>query len=497
MLLDDILLNLKKKSDDRAYTIRNSNYTYAEFYRFVCHIYHYLQQENENKKTVVVYGHKDVYMKAGFLACAFAGMPYVPIDNAMPVERVWRILEQVNPGLIIGDLKDSPCKIISRKQMDKWMSDTDYREINTIDMAPEDVYYILFTSGSSGIPKGVKVTYKNLDSCIRWLKEAVNLDKGVVLNQASFSFDLSVADLYLSLVTGSEHFILEDNHGFDFQDIYSQLQASHATAAVMTPSFADLLLLDKSFDRQLLPDLATVLFCGEKLCSSTVSKMYDRFGAVKIINSYGPTECTFAVTCLDIPQDITASDIIPVGKAKNDVEIFIVDEENTILSDGEIGEILITGDSVSDGYLGDADNSPFITFHGKRGYLTGDMGYLDKGMLYCTGRKDKQIKYKGYRIELADIENNLLLLGYIEKAVVVARTDRENRVSNIIAFIKLKHNTVRTELEIRKDIGMRLPAYMCPRIKIVNMFPINQNGKCDEKKLLEEYKIGGQNYPNH
>ncbi len=203
MILDDILKALKEGKSNKAYTINDKSYSYKELYKFVCNIYHFLIKENKDKKPVVVYGHKEIYMKATFIACSFAGMTYVPIDDSMPKERVEKIIKQVNPLLIIG-------KNISKQKINEIMNEDSYKEVNDIYLKPDDIYYIIFTSGSTGVPKGVKITYKNLNSCINWLKDITRIKKGVILNQANFSFDLSVADLYLSLISGSEHFIINE-----------------------------------------------------------------------------------------------------------------------------------------------------------------------------------------------------------------------------------------------------------------------------------------------
>ena len=480
MILDDILKILKEKSEDKAYTINNESYSYKQLYKFVCNIYHFLLKENKEKRPIIVYGHKEMYMKATFIACSLAGMTYIPIDKNMPNQRVEQIIKQVNPSLSIG-------KDISKEEIYKIMNKEDYSEINNIYLKPNDIYYIIFTSGSTGIPKGVKVTYKNLDSCIKWLKNIIKIDKEVIINQANFSFDLSVADLYLSLVSQSEHFIINNDTMLDFNKIFEQLKKSNANIIVATPSFIDLLLLDKSFNKELMPKLHTILFCGEKLLKSTISKLYSRFNNIKIINSYGPTECTFAVTSYDINNYIDNDEDIPVGIPKKDVKIYIIDENKNLIEDEKIGEILITGESVADGYLGNIKNNSFIQYNGAKGYLTGDLGYIKNGILYYKERKDKQIKFKGYRIELTDIEKNIQKLNYIDKVIVLANKNKDNKVINIVAFVILKENISKSELEIKYDLKKEIPEYMCPKIKIVSSFPLNKNGKCDEKKLLEEF----------
>ena len=200
MILVEIL-NVLKKSTDKAYTINYESYTYNELCKFVCNIYQFLLKENKEKKPIVIYGHKEIYMKSAFLACSFAGITYVPVDDGLPNERVEKILEQVKPKLIIGDFCSEKYENISKKQIYQIMDDESDLEINKVYMNPNDIYYIIFTSGSTGVPKGVKVSYKNLDSCIMWLKNIANIQNRVVLNQANFSFDLSVADMYLSLIS--------------------------------------------------------------------------------------------------------------------------------------------------------------------------------------------------------------------------------------------------------------------------------------------------------
>ena len=483
MILDEILENLKSKGKYRAYTVNNQSYFYEDFYKFVCNIYHFILLNNKEKKPIIVYGHKEVYMKATFLACSFAGISYVPIDESIPKERVNLIINQVNPYCIIGDFESEFCKNIEKQQIYELMENENFEEISKIYLKSNDVYYMIFTSGSTGVPKGVKVTYKNLDSCIRWLKEILKVDNDIILNQANFSFDLSVADLYLSVASGSEHFILENSTKFDFLSIYEQLKQSNATIAVMTPSFADLLLLDKKFGDEILPHLKTIMFCGETLLKTTVQKLYSKFKKLKIINSYGPTECTFAVTSIEITDEILKQENIPIGKPKKDVEIIVLDENRKQLSDNKIGEILIVGESVADGYIGEIQENSFIDYNGKKAYLTGDLGYWSNGNLYYKCRKDNQIKYKGYRIELADIENNLYDLKYFEKVKVFEKKTSDNKITKLIAFVKLKTNINKTEVEIKKELALKIPEYMRPTIKILEEFPINNNGKTDIEKL--------------
>ena len=477
-MLNKILENLKQYPSYMCYQIKDKTYTNQDLYKYVSNIYTFLIKEKNCKKQekVLVYGHKEIYMIASFLACAFAGLTYVPVDITIPDGRKKKIIEQVNPKIIID------------KEIENIMDREKYKEISKIDMKDEDIFYIIFTSGSTGEPKGVQITYSNLKSCTKWLEDICNIENAVILNQANFSFDLSVADIYLSLLTKSKHYIIERNTQKDFKILFQELQKSNATFAVFTPSFADLLLVDKNFNRSLMPNLQKILFCGEKLTKNTVNKLYNRFENIQIINSYGPTECTFAVTSTEVKQN----EEISIGKPKQDVCIYVVDEDLNELNENEIGEFLISGKSVGKGYLNPSLNkNRFINFKNEKTYCTGDLGYKKDGKFYCIGRKDKQIKYNGYRIELSEIEKAFYNIEYVEKVLVTTTKNDEGKVNKIIAFVK--GNCEISKQELKKEISQTLPEYMIPRIKIIKTMPINENGKIDEKSLLEELNEGKNN----
>lgn len=517
MFLEETLRILQKKSRRKAYSNYKKSYSYSELYQYVCNLYYFILKNTNTKTPIVIYGHKEIYMKAAFLACSFAGISYVPIDSSLPLERVSQIVSQIKPEIIFGDIgliddmfesdTVNVCKdkslaknfikkettIISSNELFKIMNATNYEDISQILLQPEDIYYIIFTSGTTGVPKGVKVTYRNLDSCMKWLISELGNKNEIILSQANFSFDLSIADLYFSILTESEQFVLERDIQLDFEKLFSTLKIAQPSLAVMTPSFAELLLLDKSFCNENFPNLKRILFCGEKLLPVTVEKIFQRFNnAIEITNFYGPTECTFAVTSVKITQDMLSKEDLPIGIPKEDTQILIVNEEKETLEDEQIGEILIVGESVAQGYW-KQESFKFFKFNNQKAYLTGDLGFLKNGMLYYKDRKDSQVKYKGYRIELDDIEKNLLRLSYVENAIVIPWKNKEGQILKLIAFLTLKSSEIRKSLEIKSDLSKSLPKYMIPNIRIVEKIPLTLNGKCDKQKLLNEYIKGEDN----
>ena len=468
-MLHRIIHNLRTFPQDVCYEWNGTAYRNSELYRLICRITRYLRKHNPSKQPVAVCGQKEFFMLASFLACACAGMAYVPIDASIPEERKKRILAQIRPVVTID------------KTIELLAEDGEPLDLPDICMADEDVVYIIFTSGSTGEPKGVQITCRNLKSCMRWLESLCRIEHGVILNQASYSFDLSVADLYLPLLTRSSHFILEQGIQKDYARLFRALQASRAEMAVFTPSFLDLLLVDSSFNAELMPQFKTVLLCGEKLTPKTVELLFRRFPGIRLINCYGPTECTFAVTSAEItdPTDIS------IGTPKDDTDVYVVNDRMEALGEGKIGELLIVGESVGKGYLNLTGDSRFFQYQGRNAFLTGDYGYRKNQKLYCIGRKDTQIKLNGYRIELAEIENTLHRFEEIERAAVAAKK-RDGKVTRIYAFVKMKPDSGLSASDIRAWLKTELPAYMIPRIQLVEQFPLTENGKVDTKALLED-----------
>lgn len=318
MLLDRVLYNLENKQDNLAMRNGNRQYTYGELYVKVKQAYKYLIDNNISNK-ILLYGHKEIEMIAFFIASAMLGISYIPVDDSIPKYRLEQIINDSKPQKIISISNETINNIFN--------SQTDDIDLN-ISIKPDSIYYIIYTSGSTGTPKGVKVKYSNLDSFVKWFSENISKEENIILNQASFSFDLSVADIYLALYTASELVIIPSNIQKSYKDMFSYLNNINCSIAVFTPSFAEMLLIDKSFNSELMKELNVLYFCGETLQRETALKLKERFPNTRIINSYGPTECTVAVTMIDIKkEDLIEEHALPVGIVKNGTKIYIVDSE--------------------------------------------------------------------------------------------------------------------------------------------------------------------------
>lgn len=435
----------------------------------------------DDASPIVVIGHKEPEMLIGFLGAVKSGHPYIPLDISIPRQRIDRIVSSAKAALVLTPervMEIASTGIEGPKKFVEW----------------EDPYYIIFTSGSTGEPKGVVITLECLTSFVDWmLREQRLTDMGeVFLNQAPFSFDLSVMDLYLCLATGGTLFSITSDQIANPKQLYQAFSNSGISVWVSTPSFAQMSLAEKTFDQGMLPELKRFLFCGETLAPEVASQLLDRFPKAEVWNTYGPTEATCATSSLRVSREVLRDYTpLPVGYPKPDSRIVIMDESNTVATPGERGEIVIAGPNVSTGYLGrpELNARAFFQLEGQRAYRTGDIGRLKEGLLFFDGRKDSQIKLHGYRVELGDIEANLRGLPGVLDAVVIPTT-KLGRVDSLAAFLILGDRSsasdFQTGLEIRAKLGERLPSYMIPRkFHFLETFPMTANGKADRRKLEE------------
>jgi len=373
---------------------------------------------------------------------------------------------------------------------------------------PESAAYILFTSGTTGDPKGVPVPHRALEHFTDWLLSTHRFRRGAetFLNQAPLSFDLSVLDLYGALLTGGTSFTLRRDETADPRSLFRRLDGAPVSVWVSTPSFARLCLAEPRFAQPMLPALQRFLFCGETLPQAVASEILARFPRAELWNLYGPTETTVAVTAVRITAALVASGRpLPVGRAAPGMDVWIADPDDPArrLPVGASGEIVIAGPQVASGYLrpaaastSDDEQRPFFALpDGRRAYRTGDLGSFDPadGLLYCAGRLDRQIKLHGYRIELDEIEAHLRRTPGVADAAVVT-IDRDGRPDHLVAIVVgasggstvIPASGRGLTVHVRASLAERLPDYALPRIvRRVPALPLTANGKLDRVALRE------------
>lgn len=457
-----------------------------------------------DKSPVVVFGGQEYEMLATFVALTKSGHAYIPIDSHSALERVAAIVEVAEPSLIIA-INDFPLADVTAPIFSAEQVQTAFREGAPYELSHpvqgDDNYYIIFTSGTTGKPKGVQISHNNLLSFTNWMitdKEFATPERPQMLAQPPYSFDLSVMYWAPTLALGGTLFALPSAVTQDFKQLFDTILSLPIAIWTSTPSFADMALLSDDFNSQKLPQLTHFYFDGEELTVKTAQKLRDRFPQARIINAYGPTEATVALSAVAVTDEMLQNcKRLPIGYTKADSPTFVIDEEGQKVPNGQQGEIIVCGPAVSKGYLNNPEKTAeaFFEFEGLPAYHTGDVGSMtDEGLLLYGGRMDFQIKFNGFRIELEDVSQNLNKSKYIESAVAVPRYNKDHKVQNLLAYVILKDGVAEQferEIDITKaikeDLQDIMMSYMMPsKFLYRETLPLTPNGKIDIKGLISE-----------
>ena len=457
-----------------------------------------------DKSPVVVFGGQEYEMLATFVALTKSGHAYIPIDSHSALERVAAIVEVAEPSLIIA-INDFPLADVTAPIFSAEQVQTAFREGTSYELSHpvqgDDNYYIIFTSGTTGKPKGVQISHNNLLSFTNWMitdKEFATPERPQMLAQPPYSFDLSVMYWAPTLALGGTLFALPSAVTQDFKQLFETILSLPIAIWTSTPSFADMALLSDDFNSQKLPQLTHFYFDGEELTVKTAQKLRDRFPQARIINAYGPTEATVALSAVAVTDEMLQNcKRLPIGYTKADSPTFVIDEEGQKVPNGQQGEIIVCGPAVSKGYLNNPEKTAeaFFEFEGLPAYHTGDVGSMtDEGLLLYGGRMDFQIKFNGFRIELEDVSQNLNKSKYVESAVAVPRYNKDHKVQNLLAYVILKDGVAEQferEIDITKaikeDLQDIMMSYMMPsKFLYRETLPLTPNGKIDIKGLISE-----------
>ncbi len=488
--------------DKTVFSCGNENLTYKQLYDMSESLAYFLNDLSlDNSTPIVVYGHMEPLMLVCFLACVKSGHPYIPVDTSIPDERIAKIIQDAGAKMMISpiDMPQVGMEHLSHrlngdslryalvKNQGKTVSSDSY-------VLNDENFYIIYTSGSTGNPKGVQISYNNLMSFTHWMTNDFGLvNHQVFLNQAPFSFDLSVMDLYPSLFLGGTLWMLPKEYVAAPKELFLSLKKSSANVWTSTPSFVDFCLSDEQFSASMLPELTTFLFCGEALSNATALKLRERFPKATIFNTYGPTECTVASTSIKVDDSLIEKyESLPIGTSKKDGQVYILAESLDEQPDGEKGQIIITGPHVSKGYLNQPEltDKSFFFFNGQPAYKTGDLGYKKDGLFFYAGRMDFQVKVNGYRMELEEIEAQLSKLQLVQTAIIVPNY-KDGKCEYLTAVIVPVPHEFEKEFQLtaqlKKELRELLPQYMIPRKFVYRpSLLMTNNGKVDRKKISNQ-----------
>ena len=463
-VIEKLKKEVEKNPNNIAYIINGEKITYKELWDKALYYSNYLKREGIS--PVIIYGNKEISVLISMLSCIFAKRAYINIDYNIPLERLGNIINITKSSLILSDsqINIDNVSCLSLNELTKF-------EKNEIKDNNNDIVYIIFTSGTTGIPKSIYINETNLNNFVDWvsnLEELSSYKNIIVLNTASFSFDLSVADIFYSLCNG--HTLIALNSGIDdnYERVFNIIK--DINMIVLTPTFIKYLILNKDFNNSNYPMLKCIYSCGEQLEVKVARKLLELFPDLNLINAYGPTEATSAISAIRIENDMLCNDLLPVGNINNLASnVFIIDNE-----------IVIKGKSVFNGML--SNNVKGFFLEGNINcYKTGDIGFIKNDLLYVKGRIDNQIKYKGYRIEIEEIELTINNIKGVKDVVVIPKYN--NYIIKTIKAYIIPDNDISIDY-IKRELKNKLPLYMVPKsIIFVDSFPINKNGKIDRKAL--------------
>ncbi len=476
-----------------------------------------------------LFGHRSLTAFSGILGILLRGHGYVPLNPDFPPSRTRTMLERSQCRAVIVDGNaarqleavlegvERPLVLLlpdlEEAYAEEWAARfPQHRILTGKDMAvgdlvsaaefqpippdPDAVAYLLFTSGSTGIPKGVMVAHRNVNHFLDFVVERYGLVAEDRLSQMfDLTFDLSVFDLFAAWECGA--CVCCPNRG-DVLLPARYIQEEGITVWFSVPSAAITLKKMRRLQPEHYPGLRVSLFCGEPL-PAAVAEAWAAAAPNSIVeNIYGPTELTLACTyyrweSVTSPEECEAG-VVPIGYPFPKMDVLVVDEELRQVAIGEPGELLMAGPQRSLGYWNDAEKTAtaFLVPPGQREvyYRTGDRvrNPLPGEPLIFLGRVDHQIKIQGYRVELGDIEAALRDAAGVDEAVVLGWPRTPTGVGGLVAFLPCIDSDV---IALKKEVSRYLPAYMVPgQIRFLNAFPLNPNGKIDRKVLLRTLEEG-------
>ena len=487
-LIHNIQKAIESNLNKNSFFIGNTYYNYGDLAQTVSNIRASIHRTlNINESNIGLVTNDDIETYASIIALWLEGKAYVPLNTEFPESRNQTVIEQANIKTILDSSSNtafSYCKTIDTKKLPLVKIN-----LSPIKVTGDAIAYILFTSGTTGTPKGVPITFDNLTNFIRAFNELgpdINSEDRC-LQMFELTFDMSVVSYLSPLLRGACVYTIPKNK-IKYSYIFELMEDYKLTIAIMVPSIIN--YLRPYFDEIHCPDIRFNLFAGEALYLDVLDEWSRCLPNASIVNAYGPTETTIICTSYNFnrtKKNKTHNGIMSIGRdMENTLSIVLDDNDNECVID-ETGELCISGKQVTPGYWENPEKNKSSFFYkdykGKktRFYRTGDACFKDEsGDFLYVGRVDFQAKIQGFRVELAEIEYHSK--AYLNKlnAVAIAITNNLNNTEIGLVIESSKMQTT-TLLEYLKT---KLPHYMIPtQIKFIQKYPLNSNEKIDRNKL--------------
>ena len=474
--------------DHTAVVFKDRKYTYKELDELSNRLGKYIASQGIGREDVVsILIPRCEYMAIAPMGVIKAGAAYQPLDPTYPKDRLMYMLEDSAAKLLIADRELLP--LVDGYQGPVLFTDEipqlEERDVELKKPELHDLFILLYTSGSTGVPKGCMLEYGNITAFCHWYKKYYQVDhSSKIAAYASFGFDASMMDIYGAIANGAELHIIPEEIRLDFIALQRYFEENGVTHSFMTTQVGRQFAMEMSCE-----SLQYLSIGGEKLVPMEPPKDY------KFFNAYGPTECTIFTTVFEVDKYYSN---IPIGKALDNFKLYIADKFGHLLPYGACGELMISGWQVSRGYLNKPEKTSEVytknIYDDAEGYEvlyhSGDVArYLPDGNIQIIGRKDSQVKVRGFRIEFSEVEEVIRRYEGIKDATVVAFDDPNGGGKYIAAYVV---SDGQVDINKLNDfIKETKPPYMVPAVTMqIDKIPLNQNQKVNKKALpLPERKV--------
>ncbi len=451
------------------------------------------------RSPIAVFMPKNSWAILSFVGVFKSGNFYVPLDVKSPIERISKILESLNTPFVITDIEHKKhllllgykgTIIVVEEAVSISLSKENSKNLTNITQQVVDVdpIYSIFTSGTTGNPKGVLISHKGVVDFIEWAIETYSItNKDRIGNQVPFHFDVSTLDIYSMLVAGATLYIIPENRFVFPIKLIEYVNEHQINSVIWVPSVLNSISNFNTFATIKPTCLTKVLFAGEVMSNKHLNYWRKNYPTAMYSNLYGPTETTVIATYYIVNRSFKDNEPLPIGKACKNIQTLVLTEEGILQRNGELGELYVRGSTIALGYYNDTENTklafiqnPLHNAYPDIVYKTGDLvSENEHGELLFVGRKDSQIKHMGYRIELGEIETAIMGVEGVQNACVLYDPIQHKIVA---FFISNKSN-----IEIRKALRVTLPKYMIPTKWIQKeRFPLNVNDKIDRAELRNQ-----------
>lgn len=485
--------NVRKQPNAVALSAGDHTMTYAELNEQANRLARHLQKNGVGHQTVTaILAERTPELIVSLLAVLKAGATYVPIDPDYPESRIQYMLKDSGAThLLTHSSFISQTRSLAFDGTYLFADDQEILLMSSenlpLEAGLDDTAYIMYTSGTTGQPKGIMTTHSNIARVVKNTNYLTILETDTLLSLSNSVFDGFTFDVYGALLNGAKLVLPQKETILDMGKLTELIKGEHISV-MFVPTALFHLLVDEGTDW--MRGVRKVLFGGERASVQHVRKAFDVMGKGRLLNVYGPTESTVFATYYPIDEAIPLeARSIPIGKPLNQTGAYILSEHRQLQPIGMVGELCLSGKGLAKGYLNRPDLTkqvfiahPFAA--GERLYRTGDLAYFrEDGLIEYAGRVDDQVKIRGHRIELTEIEANLLMHPGVKQAVLLADHDETNH-TRLLAYITCDDAWKGKLDDIKSGLKERLPAYMLPHelIELENL-PLTPNGKVDKRQL--------------